>query len=560
MKAEESRPGSVASVLRVLVRNPELRRVELAYLTFTVAEWGTWLAMLVYAYDQGGTTEAGVLATVLLVPAAILAPVLGGLAERFPPGRSLVAGYAAQAVSCGVVAVAMLLNADRIVVYVLLVLPSIAYTMTRPAQASFAPGLARRPEQLAVTNVVSGWIESVSTLAGPLLVGVVLSFSAPDAVFAVGAALGLGAAILVGPMRDLVAPSQTDAENGTSIAASIGFVGRDANARNLLLVLGAQSVAIGALDILYVELARGVYHLGGNWAGYLNAAFGVGSVLAVVITARLVGHPRLAVPLVVSLAGWSVALFALGALPSLGVALVLLAVAGGSRATFDVTGRTLLQRVARPDLLARVFGLLEGMEMAGLALGSLLAPALISLGGARAAFIGVGLVLPLAALVAGRRLLDIDRHATVPVVEIALLRSLPMFAPLPPPTLESLAHSLELEVVPAGVDVIVQGDAGDRLYVVAEGEVDIVADGALVTTLGRGAAVGEIALLYDVPRTATVRTRSEARLYALDRETFLVSLTGQSSAANLAQGLADQRLAELQASREARAVAPPARP
>jgi predicted MFS family arabinose efflux permease len=553
VKADESRPGSVASVLRILVGNRELQRVELAYLTFTVAEWGTWLAMLVYAYDRGGTTEAGVLATLLLVPAAILAPVLGGLAERFPPGRSLVAGYTAQAVSCGLVAVAMLLNADRLVVYALLVLPSIAYTMTRPGQASFAPGLARRPEQLAVANVVSGWIESVSTLAGPLLVGVVLSFSAPDAVFAVGAVLGLGAALLVGPMRDLVAPAHTQGtESGTSVAASIGFVGRDANARNLLLVLGAQSVAIGALDILYVELARGVYDLGGNWAGYLNAAFGVGSVLAVVITARLVGYPRLAVPLVVSLAGWSVALFALGALPSLGVGLVLLAVAGGSRATFDVTGRTLLQRVARPDLLARVFGLLEGTEMAGLALGSLLAPALISLGGARAAFIGVGLVLPLAALVAGRRLLDIDRHATVPVVEIALLRSLPMFAPLPPPTLESLARGLELEVVPAGVDVIVQGDAGDRLYVVAEGEVDIVADGVLVTTLGRGAAVGEIALLYNVPRTATVRTRSEARLYALDRETFLVSLTGQASAAKLAQGLAEERLAELKALRDAR--------
>ena len=192
VKADERSSGSVASVLRVLAGNPELRRVELAYLTFTVAEWGTWLAMLVYAYDQGGTTEAGVLATVLLVPAAILAPVLGGLAERIPPGRSLVAGYTAQAVSCGVVAVAMLLGADRLVVYVLLFLPSIAYTMTRPAQASFAPGLARRPEHLAVTNVVSGWIESVSTLAGPLLVGVVLSFSAPDAVFAVGGGPGPG--------------------------------------------------------------------------------------------------------------------------------------------------------------------------------------------------------------------------------------------------------------------------------------------------------------------------------------------------------------------------------
>jgi MFS family permease len=551
----------VAAVLGVLARNPELRRVELAYLTFTVAEWGTWLAMLVYAYDNGGVTETGVLATVLLVPAAICAPLLGGIAERMPPGRALAAGYVAQAFSSGLVAVAMLAGARSPVVYVLLFFPSVAYTMTRPAQASFAPGLARRPEDLAATNVVSGWIESVSTLAAPLLVGVVLTVSTPGALFAVGAALSAGGALLVRRSRDTVAPADGgSAESGTSVGASIAFVRRDTNARNLLFVLFAQAVAIGALDVLYVELAKGVFHLGGNWAGYLNAAFGVGSVVAIFVTARLVGHPRLALPLVLSLAGWSIALFGLGALPGLGVALVLLGVAGASRATFDVTGRTLLQRVARPDLLARVFGLLEGLEMAGLALGSLLAPVLFSLGGARAAFIGVGLVLPLAGLASGGRLLDIDRHATIPVVEIALLRSLPMFAQLPPPTIESLARALELERVPAGVEVITQGDAGDRLYVIAEGEVDVIADGSHVTTLGRGNAFGEIALLYEVPRTATVRTRSATRLYGLDRETFLVSLTGHSGAVTLAHGLADERLAELEALRGSRTVTPPAQP
>src|SRR5207248_9612234 len=206
----------------------------------------------------------------------------------------------------------------------------------------------------------------------------------------VGAGLCAGAGLLVGRLGDAVAAARSEGEaSGASVRTSLGFVRSDANARNLLLLLGAQAVAIGALDVLYVELARGVFHRGGNWAGYLNTAFGVGSVVAVVVTARLVGHPRLAMPLVISLAGWSVALFGLAALPGLALALVLLGVAGSSRATFDITGRTLLQRVARPDLLARVFGLLEGLEMAGLALGSLLAPALFSLGGARAAFIGV---------------------------------------------------------------------------------------------------------------------------------------------------------------------------
>jgi hypothetical protein len=354
----------------------------------------------------------------------------------------------------------------------------------------------------------------------------------------------------------MAAPVSDDAASDSpSLGGSVAIVRREPNARTLVLLLGAQAVALGALDILYVELARGVLHLGGNWAGYLNAAFGLGSVLAIGLTARLVGHPRLALPLVLSLAGWTVGLFGLAATPALALSLLLIATAGGARSIFDVTARTLLQRVARPDLLARVLGLLEGLEMAGLAVGSLLATALFALGGAAAAFAGVGALLPLVALSAGRRLLDIDRHATAPVVEVALLRSVPMLSLLPPPTLESLARALIPEDAPAGVEVVTQGDKGDRFYVIADGEADVIADETTVATLHRGDGFGEIALMYDVPRTATVRTRTHVQLYALERDNFLVALTGHLPAQTLAQGLASERLAELEALRASRAPA-----
>jgi hypothetical protein len=559
MAAQEQRSASTVRVLRIVARNRELRRVELAYANFTVAEWATWLAMLVYAYANGGVTAAGVLATATLIPAAICAPPLAAFGERHAPGRVLAAGYLGQAATCAAVAVAMLAGAPPFVTYVLLVLPTIAFTTTRPTQAAFAPGLARRPEELAATNVVSGWIESVSTLGGPLLVGLVLTVSTPGMLFAVGAAICAAAALLVGPARDAAAaPVRGDDDAGAaspSLGGSLAFVRAEPNARTLILLLGSQAAALGALDVLYVELARGVLHRGGSWAGYLNAAFGLGSVLAIGVTARLVGHPRLALPLMLSLGGWTIALFGLGATPGLAISLVLLASAGGARLTFDVTARTLLQRVARPDLLARVFGLLEGLEMAGLALGSLLATVLFTLGGVRAAFVGVGAILPVAALSAGRRLLDIDRHATAPVVEVALLRLVPMLSLLPPPTLESLARALTPEEVSAGVDVVTQGEEGDRFYVIADGEADVVVDGRLAAVLHRGDGFGEIALMYDVPRTATVRTRTEARLYALEREDFLVALTGHLPAQTLAQALASERVADLESLRASRAPA-----
>jgi hypothetical protein len=248
----------------------------------------------------------------------------------------------------------------------------------------------------------------------------------------------------------------------------------------------------------------------------------------------------------------------IAAVPGAVGCLVLLAVAGSARTTFDVAGRTLLQRVARPDFLARVFGLLEGFQMAALAAGSLLAPLLVSIGGASFAFVCVGAILPLAAFAAGRQLLDIDRHATVPVVEVALLRSMPLFAPLPPPTLESLARALVPQLVASGVEVIRQGDDGDRFYVIADGEVEILADGRVVATRGRGEGFGEIALIYDVPRTATVRARRDTRLYSLEREAFLLAVTGHTTSQRAAHDLAAVRLAELRSADE-RAAAGSAR-
>ncbi len=521
--------------------------MQAAFVTHNCGEYASWIAMLVYAYSQGGVTESGIVATVMLVPAAVFAPMTASLGQRFALGTSLFAGYMAQSATTGAVAIALLAGAPKLVVYALLVGPSIAYTVTRPTQSAFTPSLARTPEELTATNVVSGWIESASIFAGPLLTGLVLAIGSEGAAFAIVAGAALIGAVLMAPLRGLGGKARgEDAESEDSFVASVAFVRRDPQARLLVLLFGAECVAIGALDVLAVELAQAGLGYGGDWAGYLTAAFGAGGVLAVWATARMVGLARLAPPLVASLVIWSVAFAGLAAVPGAVAALVLLAVAGGARATFDVGARTLLQRVARADLLARVFALLEGVQMAAFAVGSLLAPILVALGGLPLAFGFLAALLPLFALASGRRLLDIDRHATVPVVEVALLRSMPLFRPLPPPTIESLARSLDSLAVPAGVDVIREGEAGDRFYLIADGQLEIQRDGRVAATRGRGEGFGEIALMYDVPRTATVRTRTDSLLYALESDVFLVAVTGHATTHRAAHELAEARLAELE--------------
>jgi hypothetical protein len=537
---------SILSVFRVVARNPALRRTELAFVTFNCGEFGSWVAMLVYAYTRGGVTESGVVATVMLVPAALLAPPLAALAERRAPGRALLAAYMAQAISSLAVAAALYAGAPSLWVYALMAFPAVAFAATRPTQAAFTPGLATVAAELTATNVVSGWIESASILVAPASTGLLLAVGSPGLVFLLAGLGCAGGAALIFSLRNAV-PRPAAAEEGgvDTEGESLSVLRHDVKARQLIVLLTAQSVAIGALDVLNVELAQGVLHRGANWAGYLGGAFGAGGVLAVVVTARLVGRRRLVMPLVLSVAAWSAAFVGVAAVPGVIAALVFLAVGGGAQASFDVTGRTLLQRTARPGLLARVFGLLEGMHMVGLGIGSALAPVLVTLGGAPFAYVAVGAVLPVVALGLGKRLLEIDRHADVPVVEIALLRSMSLFAALPPPTLESIARALVPVAAPAGTVVINEGEEGDRFYAIASGELDITSAGRHVATRVRGDGVGEIALLHGVPRTAAVTARADSQLYALDREDFLVALTGHSSVRLAADDLVEARLEEL---------------
>jgi len=196
----------------------------------------------------------------------------------------------------------------------------------------------------------------------------------------------------------------------------------------------------------------------------------------------------------------------------------LLALAGASHSLLTVATRTLLQRSVPPQLIGRVFGILVGFTMAGFALGALLVPALMHLGGSRLALLGVAAVLPLAAVTGGRAVFRLDAGTPVPVVEIALLRSLPLFAELPAPAIEGLAAALTPMQLRAGTVLIRQGDPGDAYYAIAEGELDARQDGRLLRRCGRGEGVGEIALLRAIPRTATVIAHTAATVYELNRE------------------------------------------
>jgi hypothetical protein len=527
--------AQIPRVFSIVLRNRDLRRVELAFAAFNGAEWAVWIAMLVYAYGQGGATEAGIVGFVQLVPAGLFAPFAASLADRRRPALVLATGYLAQASAMAATAAALLTGAPAPVTYAFAALAATLVTVTRPTQAALVPGLARSADELTATNVVSGWIESVSMLAAPAAAGVLLAVGSPGVVFVVMAALTLLGMLAVLPIQG--PPAAPHARE-----AHVSALSSERIPRLLIAFLGAQYVLIGALDVLFVVLAIGVLGLGESGAGYLNAAFGAGGTLGIAATVALVGRRHISVPMAGGAFAFSIAFVVIGLWPTTVGAFALLALAGAGRSLFDVAGRTLLQRSVPAHVLARIFGLLESLSMAGLAAGSLLVPALVALGGTRAALISLGALLPLGALLAGKRLLALDRHATVPIVEISLLRSLPIFAPLGVPTIESLARSLEELDVKAGDVVITTGEPGDRFYAIAEGRFEVLVAGERVAVLERCNGFGEIALLKDVPRVADVAALTPGKLYALAKREFVSAVTGHPAAAAEGERLVRERM------------------
>jgi hypothetical protein len=539
-----SRAGSRRGVFRALLGNSALMRVVAAYALFIVTEYSVWIAMLVYAYSRGGATIAGLVALAQLVPAAALAPVFAAVADRRSPVALLLGGYLTQAVAMGATAVAVAAGLP-LAAYGAAIVASTAVTTTRPAQSALIPSLSVTPDQLTAANVALAWVEATAiTLAG-LLTGVVIALGGVAVVFAVCAGLGAGAAALAGTLRARTAGGTATGDREAVLAGlgdSVRLVSRQPRLRLMLALLTAEAMVLGSLDLLFVILAVTVLDRPQEWAGYLNAAYGVGAVLAALAGVLLVGR-RLGGPILAAALLLSGALAALATGVGVTGTVALLMLAGASRALLDVATRTLLQRSVPTDVIGRVFGLLEGLMMAGLAVGSLLVPALVFLGGNRLALIGVAAVLPLGAAAGGRGLFRLDAGTPVPVVQIALLRSIPLFAELPVPSIEGLAAALTPADVPASAVLMHQGDSGDAYFAIAAGEFDVTQDGNFLRTCGRGEGVGEIALLRSIPRTATVTAKTDGTVYRLAREPFLTAVLGHAATQQQAEGIADALLA-----------------
>jgi hypothetical protein len=304
-----------------------------------------------------------------------------------------------------------------------------------------------------------------------------------------------------------------------------------------------QTLTQGFLNVFVVVLALEELSMGDSGVGLLTAAMGAGAVAASSLGAGMFANSRR----LAALQGLGVMCFGLplivsGALPYAPVVLGLMCVVGLGNALVDTGLHTLPARLVPEHLLARVFGVKASLAGLSVAVGAFVTPFVIALLGVRGALAVLGLLAPTAALLAWWRLRAIDEAIAQRDEEIALLTSVAMFNPLPIPAIDNLALCVDYVEVAAGDEVIHQGGRGDCFYVIEDGRAEVIGDGRLIRTLEPGDSFGEIALLRDTGRTATVRACSTLRLHRVERDDFRTTVASYESSEREAHALVLERL------------------
>ena len=541
------------AVLRDVLWSARLRALLLSWCGNYTADWACFVAFSVYFYEKQGLTSVGVLGLVRMGAAVVAIPLASAIVDRYPRQRLLLAIQLARGTALGLAAVVLVLGGAPWLVLVLVALIAFFGGPYRPAHYALMPTLARSPQELVAGNVGTSMFEGVAVLVGPALAGVLLAVTGSYLVVAVSAVVCFCCAVLVAWMgREPNWRRGTRPQGWTpfrEVTEGFRVLAHEPNPRLIVGLIVAQAFVRGLLNVLLVTASIRLLRAGESGVGFLNSGFGAGALVAGLAGVSLLGRRRLADPFALGLVLWGVPIALIVVWPTLGWAFLCMAVVGAGNSVLDIAGYTLIQRSVVDVVLGRVFATLEIVGSAAIGIGSIAAPQLVAGLGLRGALIGTAAILPVLAMIFRARLRAVDEAATVPERELELVASVPFFEPLAPTTLEQLAMRVRPLSVPAGTVVIREGEGGDVFYLIESGQVDVIRDGKLVATLGAGQYFGEIALLHDVPRTATCVARSDAELYELGRRVFVSAVSGNEQSHATIEDIVTGRLDELESIR-----------
>ena len=507
-----------------------------------LAEFSAWITVLIVAFDRGGPSGAALAVTTQLVPAALLAPVVGAAGDRFPRQRVVAVSFVVEGAAAAGIAAALLVDSPLVVVYCLAALFTVATIATPAAIASLLVHHARTPTQLTRWNITRSFTRAAGSLTGPLLTALVLAFSSPTAVFAGLAASCVVMGLLAGsrlPDDDRL-PSVVSVRSVLDDARrGIGYVTSTPAPRGIVLYIGVAEMLIGALDLVFVGVAFDQLGRGGSVVALITVAFAVGTMLAVAIASRRANR-RLSGLVMLGAAMLTLPLLFVGETTALVVVLALAGLLGAGNGLIEIGTQTLLQRSCAETMTSRAYGALDSTTLIAAALGAAITGRLIAAGDLTQVLVGLGAGGAIVLMAGAWKLRSTERslRPTDPQL-VARLRMVPFLTSLPQPTLDRLARVSQRRTVPSGRPVVVQGEPGNEFFVLLTGEVEVRVSDELVGRLTAPAWFGEVALLHTDERTATVTTTRPCELASIRRDDFLDAIsrtaTSHRSALDAAQ-------------------------
>jgi MFS family permease len=520
-----------------------LGRLLAAWLLIGTGGWAFTIALAVYAFERSGVGSVAAVTGARLLPAMVAAPFAGALVDRGDRARVVALACALQAASIAGVAGLVEAGAPLGAVLALAAVSGIAGTAARPALQALMPALARTPDQLTRATALWSATDSVAFLLGSGAGGLAIAVTGTVAiVVAAVVAIGAAAAFAAGLPTVLATAADEPGAAEPVLRAALASLRVLSDARDLRVPFGLLSSLLlvqGMSDVQLVALALGPLRMGSGGPGQLYALWGVGGLIGSAVMLRLVRRRGYGLALASGalLFGLSLGLAGAG-----GVALALAAMipVGVGFSLVETAVMALVARLADDAVIGRAYALAELLYTGVAGLGALVAAPLIDAVGLTASLGLAGGAFAAAGGLSWRVASGLDAGQEDAGVVRELLRGLSFLERLPLPRLERLVRQARSVSVGAGVAVITAGDRGEDFFVIEDGVVDVVEFGR---EIGPGEGFGEIALLRDIPRTATVRARTDVRLRALGRPAFIAAVSQHEDAGRAARAVVEEHLA-----------------
>lgn len=543
MTEEVSPTNSRSGAIRDALSNGQIVRAEGSFALSTITAV-TWLTvMLVVTFDQLGPAGPGIFLMIRQLASGLSAPCYAALVGRFRRERLLAGSLLVRGL---VVALAIpLISYDvPIALLVITAVEGAAQSAPKALHDALLPWLVNNTAQLAAANALTSLIETGGRLLGAGLAAVAILTGGPATALGIAAALTvIGAALMAQIKLVDTRVGATKIAVRAELVGGLGVLRRVMAARVIVLLMALTAALTGIAQALAPSIATDTLRASQDFTPVLVGAVGLGGLLGGIASFAFVGRRSMSGPMVVGFAICGPTTIVIAMISSLPATITVLILIGVGIAIQTSSGRTVLQKAVDGRSLDHLVGINALLSVTASGVAAFAVAQVIVAFGITAALVATGVLALAAALYAGVLLPRVERAAPVDQERLDTIAGVGAFRLLPVAAVSQLAARLTAQPCAVGEEIVRQGEPATGMFLIGSGRFDVTVDADYVRELTPGEYFGEIALLYDSTRTATVQCVEAGTVWRLDRADFLRAMTGHTLTNQAIAAIASERLA-----------------